>query len=120
MHKPLTTIKSCLVAVVLVATIHNPPHAQFAPIVPDPSIFSACLFPGAARNGSETVNYKGHHLDGPVDTGSIVCPDWFNNTPVAYTANGRCDVQGRTSDSVSSGNPRLYSKDITLVNAGSP
>jgi len=38
---------------------------------------------------------------------------------VAYTANGRCDVQNLTFDAISSGNPRLYFADVILGNVGS-
>src|SRR4029077_21248863 len=38
----------------------------------------------------------------------------------AYAANGRVDVQTFMFDSVSSGNPRVYSRDIALTNKTSP
>ncbi len=85
-----------------------------------PTAFSALSFLGAAGNGAETIQYKVHHADATVETGTFSVQDWFNNSPVAYTANGRVDVQGRVPDSVSSGNPRLYSSDVTLTDTGSP
>jgi hypothetical protein len=85
-----------------------------------PTAFSALSFLGASGNGAETIQYKVHHADATVETGTFSVPDWFNNSPVAYTPNGRVDVQGRVPDSVSSGNPRLYSSDVTLTDTGSP
>ena len=85
-----------------------------------PAAYSALSFLVAAGNGAETIVCKVHHQDNSIDTGTFVIPDWFNNTPVAYTANGRCDVQARTFDNIGAGNPRLYTKDLTLGNASSP
>jgi len=85
-----------------------------------PSAFTGLSFLLAAGNGAETIQVKVHHADLTVETNTITAPDWFNNSPVAYTANGRVDVQGRVPDSVSSGNPRMYSADITLTDTGSP
>ena len=85
-----------------------------------PQACTAFSFLVAAGNGAETVAYKVHHQDGTTDTGTFVCPDWFNNSPIAYTANGRCDVRNLTFDNIGAGNPRLYSADIQLTNTTSP
>jgi len=85
-----------------------------------PSAYNALSFLVASGNGAETIAYKVHHQDGTINSGTFVSPDWFNNSPVVYTANGRVDVQARTFDNIEAGNPRLYSTDITLTDTGSP
>ena len=85
-----------------------------------PSAYSALSFLVASGNGAETIAYTVHHQDNTTDTGSFVVPDWFNNSPAAFTANGRCDVRALTFDNINAGNPRLYAKDVSLVHASSP
>jgi len=102
------------------AVLIDPTVTNATVILTSPAAYSGLSFLVAAGNGAETVVYKVHHQDGSIDTGTIVCPDWFNNTPVAYTANGRVDVQARTFDNIGAGNPRLYGKDIALTNSVSP
>src|SRR5207253_9013835 len=49
-----------------------------------------------------------------LNLGNIVVPDWFNNAPIAYNANGRIDLGTATFADVSAGNPRLYQLDISF------
>lgn len=64
-------------------------------------------------------NYVVHHQDGTTESGSGTIPDWFSGASPAWTASGRLDVGTFAFNSVGSANPRLYSIDITLVNATS-
>ncbi len=68
----------------------------------------------AAGSGSVTIEYAIHHHTGQAQTGTLIIPDWFNNEPVAFTANGRVNVGSGILDAVGSGNPRLYSIDIAI------
>jgi hypothetical protein len=72
------------------------------------------------HNGLTNIGVVVHHQDGTTEKGSFSSPDWFNGASPAYTPNGRIDVQIFAFNSVSSGNPRLYSRDITVTNITSP
>ena len=102
------------------AVLIDPTVTNASVVFLSPSACSALSFLVASGNGAETIACKVHHQDNSIETGTFVSPDWFNNSPVAYTANGRCDVQALTFDSTGSSNPRLYSADITLTNQASP
>ena len=82
--------------------------------------YAALSFLAAAGHGPILVDYGVSHLDGTLETGVLSVPDWYFNTPVAVTANGRVDATSGIFDSVNSGNPRLYSLDVTLANTTSP
>ncbi|MDB6064392.1 MAG: Immunoglobulin I-set domain protein [Pedosphaera sp.] len=84
-----------------------------------PGTYSALSFLVTSGNGAATVNYTVTHQDASVDGGSFPVPDWFNNSPIALTCNGRVNPSGLTFDAVNSGNPRLYSTDIA-TGSGSP
>lgn len=81
--------------------------------------FSALSFLTAAGHGPVIFDYTVHHADGSTETGTIVDPDWFNNTPVAFDASGRVDVVSGSFNSVNTSNPNLYVEDITLTNTAS-
>jgi hypothetical protein len=84
-----------------------------------PGFYSTLSFLTSAGHGPVTLNYSVNHADGTSETGSFNSPDWFNNSPVAWTANGRVDVGNAGLNSVNGNNPRLYSLDIALLNSGS-
>jgi hypothetical protein len=74
-------------------------------------------------NGNITVQVLINHADSTVETNTFVSRDWFNNTPAAYTANGRVNLGNRVENSVLPGtsNPRLYEAQFNLKpNATSP
>ena len=84
-----------------------------------PASYSALSFLVSSSLGSPTspvLSLKVNFADGtPALTGlSVVAPDWFNNGPVAYTANGRVSVDQGTFDQVDSGNPRIYQENVVL------
>jgi len=84
-----------------------------------PNAFSALSFLAAAGNGPVIVDYTVHHAGGSLETGAITVPDWFNNTPVAFDAQGRVNVVSGSFDSVNANNPNLYAEDISLTNTSS-
>ena len=61
-----------------------------------------------------TLNY----LNGSTGTAAIAVGDWFNNTPIAWNANGRINSGGY--DNVNNNNPRLYYYDLTGLPTTSP
>lgn len=82
-----------------------------------PTTATNLSFLGSSGGGSGTVNYTVYHANGDTETGTLTFPDWFNNTPYAYTTSGRVYPQpgydGYT-DSEGGTNPRLYSEAITV------
>jgi hypothetical protein len=85
-----------------------------------PTAFSALSFLTSSGGGAVTISYTLSQQDGTAQSGTFVSPDWFNNTPVAFSPNGRASVDNGGLDSVNSGNPRLYSVDIAVTNTTSP
>jgi hypothetical protein len=85
-----------------------------------PAAFAALSLLASAGHGPVTIDYTVHHADSSTESGSLNAKDWFSNGPVAANANGRVDVVTGEFDSVNSGNPRLYSIDISLGNRASP
>jgi hypothetical protein len=86
-----------------------------------PALYSSLSFlTSGGHNGLASIGVVVHHLDGTAEQASFGSPDWFNGASPAWTANGRVNVQTFICDSVNSGNPRLYSRDITLANTASP
>lgn len=86
-----------------------------------PAIYTNLSFlTSGGHNGLTNIGVLVHHQDGSSERASFGSPDWFNGASPAWTANGRVDVQAFTFGAVNSGNPRLYSRDITLTNGASP
>lgn len=81
--------------------------------------YSALSFLASAGHGPVDVDYTVYYQDGTSEGGLVSVPDWFNNTPTAFAANGRVDAVSGFIDAVNSGNPRLYSFDISLGNIAS-
>lgn len=85
-----------------------------------PSAYSGLSFLTAAGAGAVTIDYTVTHANGITQTGTFVSPDWFNNTPVAFNANGRASVANGALDAVNTGNPRLYGVDVGVMDSTSP
>ncbi|HEY3914253.1 MAG TPA: glycoside hydrolase family 76 protein, partial [Verrucomicrobiae bacterium] len=86
-----------------------------------PAAYKQLSFLESGGHNGVTLIYTVHHLSGNADTGTTNIPDWFSNgTNVAWTANGRVDVGTFGLENVNSGDPQLYSLDITLANTTSP
>jgi predicted alpha-1,6-mannanase (GH76 family) len=77
------------------------------------------LLESGGHNGV-AFTYTVQHQDGSLENGNTNIPDWFNGANVAWIANGRVDVGTFAFQAVNSGNPRLYSLDLTLTNRTSP
>src|SRR6266850_3800198 len=88
--------------------------------VTTPAAYTNLSFLTSGGHSGRTIGVLIHHQDGTAERGSFSSPDWFNVASPAYTANGRINVQTFLFDSVSSGNPRLYSRDVALTNKTSP
>jgi hypothetical protein len=82
----------------------------------NPNRFSTLSLLLSAGNGGGPINYSIRYAGGTTQTGTIPGPDWFNNTPIAWDANGRVDVALDDYNNVNDGNPRMYQDDITLTN----
>jgi predicted alpha-1,6-mannanase (GH76 family) len=85
-----------------------------------PTAYTQLSFLQSGGHNGVTFNYTVHHQNGTTDAGSGSIPDWFNSASAAFTANGRVDVGTFAFSNVGGGFPRLYSLDITLINAASP
>lgn len=85
-----------------------------------PAAYTNLSFLTSGGHNGRTIGVVIHHQDGTSEAGNFSSPDWFNGASPAYTANGRVNVQNFLFDNVSSGNPRLYSRDIALINKTSP
>jgi hypothetical protein len=85
-----------------------------------PAAFSGLSLLAAAGSGSVGIDYVINHQTGQTQTGSLNIPDWFNNEPVAFNANGRVNVGSGLFTAVNSGNPRLYSVDIGVEDSNAP
>jgi hypothetical protein len=89
--------------------------------------FSQLSFLVASGNGGGNVNVRITHADSTIETNFVVCSDWFNGANPAFSARGRLNVVSGGPDTQASitsttdgyGNPRWYSRDITLTNTTS-
>lgn len=87
--------------------------------VTTPAVYSQLSFLESGGDNGVAFTYAVHHQDGSTETGSTNIPDWFNGSNIAWTANGRLDVDSFAFNSVNSGNPRLYYIDVPLTNTAS-
>jgi len=80
------------------------PAAKTATLTPAaPAAYPALSFLAAVGNGPLTVGCAVRHASGAVENSTLVVPDWFGGTPVAWVANGRVAVSAKTVSSVNSG-----------------
>ncbi len=84
-----------------------------------PTAYSALSFLGSAGNQAMTINYKVHHADSTIETGTLVFPDWFATNTPAYSTYGRVSADGLTTQIQTSGAPFLFPLDKTLTNTAS-
>lgn len=89
-----------------------------------PNNYSALSFLSGTANGNVTNQVVMQYMDGTQETNTFVSRDWFGNTPYAYTAWGRVDLNRRTINNdpgrSSAQNPRLYEAQFALGNTVSP
>jgi hypothetical protein len=96
----------------------NGPSASLVPA--NPVACTNLSFLTSAGDGPVTVGCSVYHASGQVETASFVSPDWVDEAPVAFTANGRVYVNNKTLSEVGGGAPSLYGVDIALSNHTSP
>lgn len=96
----------------------NLPAATIVPV--SPTNFPALSFLVSCGHGPAAFSCLVHYANGNTQSNSITVPDWFDNSPIAYIANGRVYVDTSTVNNLNSGSPELYSQDITLANSISP
>jgi autotransporter-associated beta strand protein len=87
------------------------------------SAFSVLSFLTASGGGTGTFSLTIHYADGAPDTviNSVSSPDWFGNSPVAWTAGGRAvPTSGATNFELDGSNPRIYQEDVTLPDTIDP
>lgn len=96
----------------------NAPLANLTPAVP--AAYSALSFLSATANGTVSNLCIMQYEDGSSETNAFLSRDWFNNAPVAFTANGRVSLNSKTFNNINAGNPRLYEAQFALGNTASP
>ncbi|EEF59339.1 immunoglobulin domain-containing protein [Pedosphaera parvula] len=85
-----------------------------------PASYSALSFLTSAGHGPVTNALTIQHADGSSENNTLVSPDWFSASPIAFNAQGRVNVSNKTVDNVNNGFPRLFAIDISLANTVSP
>lgn len=91
-------------------------------VVKTPAAYSGLSFLGSAAYGPTTNNYAVHHLDGTIETGQLVVPDWFSgNGSIALGVGGRVDAAARSFGYWGAGGlPFIYDVNIVLTDTASP
>lgn len=99
-------------------------HAEANLTPATPATYSALSFLSATANNNVTNEVVMQYADGTQETNTFVSRDWFNNTPFAYTALGRVNLNTRTINNdpgrTTTPNPRLYEAQFALGNTASP
>mgnify|MGYP005840337849 CR=1 FL=1 len=99
-------------------------HAEANLTPATPATYSALSFLSATANNNVTNEVVMQYADGTQETNTFVSRDWFNNTPYAYTALGRVQLNTRTINAdpghTTTPNPRLYEAQFALGNTTSP
>ncbi|MCS7089642.1 MAG: hypothetical protein RMN51_02015 [Verrucomicrobiota bacterium] len=86
----------------------------------DPASYQALSFLSCAGNGPVVMDVVVRHADNSTEQFQISSPDWFNQPNPYYVINGRFNPSTAGFSDVNSGNPRLYTNDIVLLNVTSP
>lgn len=92
--------------------------------IASPATYSAISFLSATANGTVTNQAIMQYADGTTETNTFLSRDWFNNTPVAFYANGRVNLDTRSLNTdpgraTAPSNPRLYEAQFALGNTSS-
>jgi hypothetical protein len=85
-----------------------------------PTAFAALSFLCTSGHGPVTNQCVVQHANGLTESNNLVIPDWFDNSPAAFIANGDLNLNTRMVESLGANNPRLYSVDLPLANTISP
>jgi hypothetical protein len=94
------------------------PAGTFVSIVPAAYVKLSVLTSSGGGDGA--IGYKVHHLDGSVETGSLVSPNWLGPNGQALTTYGRVEVQVFGFAGLLEQYPRMYSCDFALTNIYDP
>jgi len=102
----------------------DPAHPSANLTIASPATYSAISFLSATANGTVTNQAIMQYADGTSETNTFLSRDWFGNTPVAYYANGRVNLDNRSLNTdpgraTAPSNPRLYEAQFALGNTGS-
>lgn len=79
-----------------------------------PTVLSGLALLGASGNGAIGLTARVHYLDGSSEDASITCPDWFGGANVAWTANGRLNLDNLQFGNIYDNNPRIYYVDFPV------
>jgi hypothetical protein len=87
-----------------------------------PAAYTALSFLTASGNGPNAFDLTIHYTNGTSQTvPEIAAPDWFNNAPIAWSADDRVyPSTGVSSFDQESGNPNLYQEDVLLPDTVDP
>lgn len=85
-----------------------------------PAAFSALSFLSATANGTVTNECVMQYADGTSETNIFLSRDWFENTPFAFVARGRVNLNDRSLNNINANNPRFYEAQFALGNLSSP
>jgi hypothetical protein len=85
-----------------------------------PARYAALSLLTASGHGPVTNICIVNYTDGRSQTNLFVSPDWFDNSPAAFTANGCVSISTKLVTSLRAGFPRLFSVDLPLNNTNIP
>jgi len=85
-----------------------------------PTALSAISILGSSAGSDVVMNFTINFADNSTLGGTLTCPDWFNKTPVAWTAKGRYSLDNHQFDNLYSTNPRIYYMDLLGILDTSP
>jgi len=86
-----------------------------------PAGYSSLRFITSSGNGKGQIGVTIHFGHGAPDAiGSFSSPDWFQNMPIAFTANGRVAASRASLDNVNSNNPRLLMETVPVADIADP
>jgi hypothetical protein len=93
------------------------PKASLTPSTPAP--YSRLSFLTASGHGPVTNQCVVNHSDGTSETNSFISPDWYDDLPPAFTAQGCVSVSTKLLSALNSNSPRLFAVDLSLTNSKS-
>jgi hypothetical protein len=93
-------------------------NGTLTPATPAP--YAALSFLCASGHGPVTNQCVIAHANGLLETNNLIVPNWFDNSPAAFIANGDLNLNTRMTDSVGANNPKLFALDVALANTASP
>jgi len=77
-----------------------------------PTVLTAISILGSSGGSAIGLNCTIQYQDGTSEVLTTTVPDWFNGAAVAWTANGRYNLDNVTFDNLYNNNPRIYYTDM--------